>query len=168
MGLHAAYSKLLNTRMHSSRMRTTCSSSCLLWGWVCLSACWDTPQVWASRPPLGVCLETPSGCGPGEIPWVWAWRPPWVWAWRPPKVWAWKPLQARPLNFPLGCGPGDLQGMLGYPPLIPARRAGIPPAMHAGIPPPPLWTEFLTHASENITLAQTSFTGGENNCNSGL
>ena len=42
-----------------------------------------------------------------------------------------------------------------------ARHAGIahpPAARHAGIPPPtPLWTEFLTHASENITLPQTSF-----------
>ena len=28
--------------------------------------------------------------------------------------------------------------------------------------PPPLWTEFMTHASENITLPQTSFAGGEN------
>ena len=27
---------------------------------------------------------------------------------------------------------------------------------------PPLWTEFLTHASENITLSQTSFAGGKN------
>ena len=27
---------------------------------------------------------------------------------------------------------------------------------------PTLWTEFLTHASENITLAQTSFAGGNN------
>ena len=26
--------------------------------------------------------------------------------------------------------------------------------------PLPLWTEFLTHASENITLPQTSFAGG--------
>ena len=26
----------------------------------------------------------------------------------------------------------------------------------------PLWTEFLTHASENITLLQTSFAGGKN------
>ena len=38
----------------------------------------------------------------------------------------------------------------------------MPPAMHAPLPctppsmhtPPPLWTEFLTHASENITLPQ--------------
>ena len=27
---------------------------------------------------------------------------------------------------------------------------------------PLLWTEFLTHASENITLPQTSFAGGKN------
>ena len=27
---------------------------------------------------------------------------------------------------------------------------------------PPLWTEFLTHAYENITLPQTSFAGGKN------
>ena len=40
--------------------------------------------------------------------------------------------------------PGDLlQGMLGY---------------HF----PPLWTEFLTHVTENITLPQTSFAGGNN------
>ena len=26
---------------------------------------------------------------------------------------------------------------------------------------PPLWTEFLTHACENITLPQTSFAGGK-------
>ena len=32
------------------------------------------------------------------------------------------------------------------------------PSMHWGRPP--LWTEFLTHASENITLPQTSFAGG--------
>ena len=27
--------------------------------------------------------------------------------------------------------------------------------------PSPVWTEFLTHASENITLPQTSFAGGK-------
>ena len=51
---------LIPTRMHSSRMHTTLSSSHQLGG-VYLSSCWDTPP-----PP------------------VWAWRPPWVWAWRPP------------------------------------------------------------------------------------
>ena len=74
-------------------------------------------------------IHTP-GCGPGDAPWVWDWRPPspWVWAWRPPLVWVWRPQhpgvgletppprcgsedppprcgpggcpQARPLNFP--------------------------------------------------------------------
>ena len=34
--------------------------------------------------------------------------------------------------------------------------ACTPPVTH----PSPLWTEFLTHASENITLPQTSFAGG--------
>ena len=28
-------------------------------------------------------------------------------------------------------------------------------------PPPPPWTEWLTHACENITLPQTSFAGGK-------
>ena len=44
--------------MHSSRMCTAHSSSHLLVGQ--LSACWDTPRVWA-------------------------WRPPEVWVWRPPQ-----------------------------------------------------------------------------------
>ena len=35
---------------------------------------------------------------------------------------------------------------------------GVP----AHVLPLPLWTEFLTHASENITLPQTSFAGGKN------
>ena len=33
---------------------------------------------------------------------------------------------------------------------------------------PPLWTEFLTHASENITLPQTSFAGGNEKHSSGM
>ena len=40
----------------------------------------------------------------------------------------------------------------------PPRAGTTPPP--AGTPP--LWTEFLTHASENITLPQTSFAGGNN------
>ena len=88
---------------------------------------------WDTQPTPGVGLEIPLGMGL-ETPWVWAWRP------------------LRPLSFPLGVGLET--------PWIPARHAGIPPAMHAGIPAPPLWTEFLTHASQNITLPQTSFVGG--------
>ena len=33
-------------------------------------------------------------------------------------------------------------------------------SQHALRQTPPPWTEFLTHASENITLPQTSFAGG--------
>ena len=43
----------------------------------------------------------------------------------------------------------------------------VPPAWSGGGIPacteadtPPLWTEFLTHASENITFPQTLFAGG--------
>ena len=40
----------------------------------------------------------------------------------------------------------------------PSNHACPSPSNHA----PPPWTEFLTHASENITLPQTSFAGGKN------
>ena len=92
-------------------MHTTRSSSCQPSG-VCLSACMETPQVWAWRSPPARPLNLP--------PWVWAWIPPpgqtpqlspWVWAWRPPSL-------ARLLKLPLGHGPRKLQGMLGYHPLV--------------------------------------------------
>ena len=35
-----------------------------------------------------------------------------------------------------------------------------PPRADTPWPPSPWWTEFLTHACENITLPQTSFAGG--------
>ena len=129
--------KLCKTRMHSGRMRTARSSSHLLgWG--------VSVSVHAGiHTPLGVGLETPPRCRPGDTPSQTPQSPPWVWAWRPP----WPdpstfppgcgpgdPPPARPLNLPFGCGPGDLQGMLGY---------------H-----PPSWTEFLTHTSEYTTLPQ--------------
>ena len=59
-----------------------------------------------------------------------------------------------------------------------ARLLTVSPSMHCAGPGPggclvlggvvyqhalrqtPLWTEFLTHATENITLSQTSFAGG--------
>ena len=43
--------------------------------------------------------------------------------------------------------------------------ADTPPTSSEQAPPgsrPPPWTEFLTHASENITLPQASFAGGNN------
>ena len=116
--------------------------------------------------PLGVGLENPPICEPGD-PQVWAWRPP-------------------------GCGPGDPPGVgletpLGHTPELPpwvwawrpTRHAGIPPPrrylqgmlgyhlkcmLGYHTPPPQLWTEFLTHASENITLPQTLFVGGKKDC----
>ena len=120
--------------MHSSRMHTTCTSSC--WG------------AWPAPPQLP--------------PWVWAWtRSPstssWVWAWTrspstSPWVWAWT---RSPSTSPLVVG---LETPLG-----PGNPPGTPPWDQAPpwhqAPPPPwtrhphsLWTEFLTHASENITL----------------
>ena len=125
------------TRMHSSRMRTTCSSSrrggrlpqCML-GY--------PPWVWAWKPPQARPLNfPPPGCGPGDPPPGQTQLPPWVWAWRP----------ARYAGIP---PPGYLQGMLGY----------YLQCMLGYHHPHPPWTEFLTHASENITLPQTSSAGG--------
>ena len=50
----------------------------------------------------------------------------------------------------LGGGGGECSGGC-------APRGGIPACTEAD---PPLWTEFLTHATENITLPKTSFAGG--------
>ena len=82
------------------------------WGGVCLSACWDTPQVWAWRPPSPMC-------GPGDPPGQTPQLPPWVWGWRP----------TRNTGIPTHPLPPT--------PPRPACLAGIPPAMHAGIPPTP-------------------------------
>ena len=79
-----------------------------------------------------------------------------------PQVWVWRLLQGVGLENPprygpgdpSRCGPGDpprdLKGMLGY------QLQGM-----LGYHPPPC-TEFLTHATENITLPQISFAGGKN------
>ena len=95
--------------------------------------------------PLGVGLETPPGCGPGDPPDQTSQLPlPRCGPGDPP----------RPINFPLECGPGDPPDQTSQPPpWVWAWR----PARHAGIPPPPPWTEFLTHASENITLPQLRY-----------
>ena len=99
------------TRMHSSRMRTTCDSSCPWRGgrsasvhagihnppWV---SAWRLPWVWAWRPIPPRCGPgDPPGCGPGDPPGQTPQLPPWVWAWRPP------------MQGMLGY---HLQGMLGY------------------------------------------------------
>ena len=51
------------------------------------------------------------------------------------------------------CARGCVAGVYQVP------GGGIPACTEAEPPPPP-WTEFLTHATENITLPQTSFAGG--------
>ena len=86
------------------------------------------------------------------------WYTPRVWAWRPPGV---------GLETPR-CGTEETPP--GQTPQLPPWVCAWRRARHAGIPPgdlqdmlgyhhPPS-TEFLTHASENITLPQTSFAGG--------
>ena len=131
------------TRMHSRRMRTTCNSS-------------------------------RQGGMPGSDP---PQFPPWVWAWtRSPSI---SPLDVGldliPFNFSLGCGPGapprirppgpgtpqEQPPQSRHPPRSRPPRAGTPPGSSSPDQAPPLWTEFLTHAYENITLLQTSFAGGK-------
>ena len=150
------------TRKHSSRIRTTCSSS-YLFGGVCLSSCWDppgvgleTPLVWAWRPPRcgpgdpsGCGPGDPSGCGPGDPSGCGPGDPPQVWPWRPWQCGPGDPPRPDPSTSPLGMGletckacwdttpTGDLlQGMLGYHP--PVNR--------------------IIDRCKNITLPQTSFT----------
>ena len=96
----------LETRMHSTRMRTTRSSSHQLG--VCLSACWDTPpRHGPGDPPLArpLNLPPPPGCGPGDPP------------------------GKTPQAPPPGVG---LEGKARHAGIPPAWR----PARHAGIPPP--------------------------------
>ena len=144
------------TRMHSSRMRTARSSSRLLGG---------LPQCILGYSPSGLGLETPLGVGL-ETPWLWDWTPLGV-DLDPPGCGPGEPLgcgpgdpPARPLNLPPRCGPGDFHQP--DPSTSPWVWAWRPPSQ---TPPPPrprmwvwrphsLWTEFLTHASENITLPQ--------------
>ena len=134
--------------MHSSRMRTACSSSHLLEGvsasvhaGILLGVDLETPppqvgletphpRCGPGDPPPGQTPQVPPGCGPGDPQGQTPQLPP-------PQVWAWRP--ARYAEIPPPPSSRDLQGMLGYHPR----------------------TEFLTHATENITLAKTSFAGGK-------
>ena len=73
-----------------------------------------------------------------------------------------------PTQLSLGCGPGDPPGSdQTSPEQAPPRSRHAPqdqtPCPGSRHPPPP-WTEFLTHACENITLPQTSFVGSRNIC----
>ena len=114
---HKNSMRLVSTRMHSSRMRTTRGGS--------------RPQGGSASVHAGIHIHSPPPrCGPGDpLPWVWTWRPPWVFVWRPPRCGTGDPpvcLFGDPpgvgLETPLGVGletspPGDLlQGMLIYHP----------------------------------------------------
>ena len=141
--------------MHSSRMRTTHSSSC--WG-VWLSMLGYTPWVWVWRPPL-------PGRGPGDPPGVGLESPTGVGLETPHP-------QARLLNLPLECGPGappwpdhsashlgvGLETCKACWDITPwrsaARHTGIPPAMHTEIPYPPPPVKRITDMCKNIILPQ--------------
>ena len=56
--------------------------------------------------------------------------------------------------------PGGVPGPVGGTCLVLGDVPGLGSVPVRVLPPPP-WTEFLTHASENITLPQTSFAGGK-------
>ena len=123
------------TRMHSSRMRTARSSS-LLGGWC---GAWPVPP------------QLPLGCGHGPDP---PQLPPWVCSWT-----------RSPSTSHLGVGldqiPSTSPFVMGLE--TPQDQAHPPGARHPPRPGTPLlYTEFLTHASENITLPQTSFADGNN------
>ena len=136
-------------------MRTTCSSSHR--GGVCLSACWDTfPWVWDWRPPRcgpGDCPRygpgDPPGCGPGDPPGCGPGDPLRCGPGDPP-VWAWRPPRPDPSTSPLGVG------------LETCKACWDTTCNACWDTTTPLWTEFLTHTTENITLPQTSFAGSNN------
>ena len=121
----------VKTEIHSSRMRTVCSSSRLQGGGVSASVhagkhihpLWglDTPSLG-----LGLGLKTPSQAWawtpPRADPWAWAYTPL-VWAWNPPRAWTWKP-PPRP-------GPGHLPGQTPAP----GHGPGHPPPLSR--PPTP-------------------------------
>ena len=132
------------TRMHSSRMRTACSSS-HLGGLHQAPPRSGTPRIRhpprARHPPdqaptgrspstsqLGegldqIPLNFPLGCGPGPDP------PP-----LPPSVWAWRP----PLETCCkACWDTTCNACWDSTPLETCcKHAGTPPAMHTGIAPP--------------------------------
>ena len=136
-----------------------------LGGWGCTCLVWG---VYLPGPggvylpgPRGVYLPGPGGrvylSGPGGCTClVWG-VPAWLGGWGCTcLVWG--------VYLP---GPGGvyLPGPGGV--CLPGPGGGCTCLVPGGVPgqalrPPPLWTEFLTHASENITLPQTSFAGGNN------
>ena len=132
----------LETRMHSSRMRTAHSSS--------------------HRGSLDLIPpQFPLGCGPGSDPpsilplyhqmsLVWAWT--WSLSISPLGV----GLDLIPLNFPLGVG---LEHTHTHTPLGPDPLEQAPPQEQAPQDQTPP-VNRMTNRCKNITLPQTSFAGG--------
>ena len=154
--------------MHSSRMRTARSSSRRGGGGGAGQFPLNFPLgVGLDQIPLNfplgmgldqIPLNFPLGCGPGPDP---PQLPPWLWAWtRSPST--------SPLVVGLEPPPPQDQAPPGTRHPTGTRHPSRP-GTHPGTRHPPgtrhtpLWTEFLTHASEHITLPQTSFAGGNNN-----
>ena len=142
--------------MHSSRMHTTCSSSCLQYmlGYT-PSRCGtgDPPGCGPGDPP-GVGLETSPRPDPLTSPQVLAWRPPRPDTLTSPLGVSLETPLARPLKLPLGVGLETCKTCWDTTPTPwrPARHAGIPPARHAGISHPPV--NRITDTCKNITLSQ--------------
>ena len=68
-----------------------------------------------------------------------------------------------PPGTPLGGGPQTAPlPRTRHPPRADPPGSRHPPRSRAPREQAPPWTEFLTHASENITLSQTLFAGGNN------
>ena len=123
--------------MHSGRMRTTHSS--------------NHPQGRSASVHAGI--HNPLGCGPGDPPGCGSGDPPLgVGLETLPLDVAVENPPGQTLSFPPWCGPGD--------PLDTCKACWDTPCNACWDTTPLVSTEFLTHASENITLPQTSFAGG--------
>ena len=109
-------------------------------------------EVWSWSPwicPLGVDLDLIPlnlliGCGPESDP---PQVPPWVWAWGGGRESSPDPQE----QTPAGADPSRSRS--------PAKQT--PQSRPPWERTPTLWTEFLTHAYENISLPQTSFAGNK-------
>ena len=131
------------TRMHSSRMHTAHSFTvCHTRPPPCMQPFPAThvphhphplPHILpATHPPCHTCPPTSHACPPPHI------QP--------------SPAMHTPCHvYPMPCMPPVMHAPLPHtPPALHAPTPCKPPAMHI----PSLWTEFLTHASENVTLPQ--------------
>ena len=121
-----------STRMHSSMMRTTRSSSHLLGGVSASVHARIPPWVWAWRPPPQVWARRPPRCEPGDP------LPRSDPSTSPPGCGPGDPHQARPLNFPLGVGLETCKACWDTtPPLLDTCKACWDATCNAGWDTPP-------------------------------